>query len=263
MTGSLMPPPDHAPIERLPERPLLPGLSVVVACFDDAAEVAGAIRRANAAARRTAAAHEIIVVDDGSADETAEIARTFVEDDPHLRLIVHAGHLGYGVALRSGIRAARMPWLLLTDAEAQFDLRELEDFVPHADGADLLVGWRILRDDRLGRRVNAATWNWLVRRLFRFPVRDVDCAFKLVRADVVKPLPLSSDGAMISTELLVRAMAAGARLQQLGVHREARRARSRSGASPRVASRALLELTRLHLAVTGARQPGGAPAPRR
>jgi len=251
MTGSLVPPPDHAPIDRARERPLLPGLSIVVACFDDAGNVAGAIRRSSAAARRTTAAHEIIVVDDGSADDTAEIARSFVDRDPHLRVIVHAGHLGYGAALRSGIRAARMPWLLLTDADAQLDLTELDDFVPHANTADLLLGWRILRDDRLGRRMNAATWNWLVRRLFRLPIRDVDCAFKLVRADVVKALPLDSDGPMINTELLVRAIAAGARLEQLGVHRPARQrpVNGRSGASPRVLSRALLELIRLHLAV--------------
>ena len=94
-----------------------------------------------------------------------------------------------------------------------------------------------------------------MRRLFRLPIRDVDCAFKLVRADVVKALPLSSDGPMINTELLVRAMAAGARLEQVGVHRPARQAGGRSGASPRVVSRALLELTRLHLAVTGGRDP--------
>ena len=102
-----------------------------------------------------------------------------------------------------------MPWVLLTDADLQFDLSELEDFLPLAADADLVVGWRILRRDPLNRRMNAAAWNWLVRRMFQLPVKDVDCAFKLVRRDLVQSFPLRRRGAMISTELVVKCLAAG------------------------------------------------------
>ena len=59
-----------------------------------------------------------------------------------------ARNRGYGDAVRSGIAAARMPWILLTDADLQFDLAELEDFLPLAARADIVVGWRILRRTR-------------------------------------------------------------------------------------------------------------------
>jgi len=111
--------------------------------------------------------------------------------------------------VRSGVEAAGMDWVLLTDADLQFDLRELEDFLPSAARADLVVGWRILRQDPVNRRLNAAAWNWLVRRMFHLPVRDVDCAFKLVRRDLLQSCALTSGGAMISTELLVKCLAAG------------------------------------------------------
>jgi hypothetical protein len=142
-----------------------------------------------------------------------------------------------------------MPWILLTDADLQFDLRELEDFLPHTRDADLLLGWRILRQDPVARRMNAAAWNWLVRRVFRVPVRDVDCAFKLGRRQLLQRIELNSSGAMISTEMLVKCVAAGARLRELGVHHRPRLAGAPTGANPRVVLTAFRELAELRRAL--------------
>jgi glycosyltransferase involved in cell wall biosynthesis len=162
-----------------------------------------------------------------------------------VRVVVHTRNRGYGDAVRTGITAARMPWVFLTDADLQFDLSELEDLLPLAVRADLVVGWRILRRDPLNRRLNAAAWNWLVRRMFRLPVRDVDCAFKLVRRELLEQFTLEATGAMISTELVVKCLAAGGRLEELGVHHRPRVAGEQSGANPRVVARAFFELARL------------------
>jgi glycosyltransferase involved in cell wall biosynthesis len=229
----------------------LPGLTVVLPCFDEAANLERAVHAACAAAAAASREYEVIVVDDGSRDGSDVIAAALVDRDPHVRLLVHGENRGYGDAVRSGIAAARMPWILLTDADLQFDLHQLADFIPYADSADLLVGWRIQRSDALNRRLNAAAWNWLVRRLFHLPVRDVDCAFKLMRTSVVQPIPLTSRGAMISTELLVRSLAAGARLEELGVHHRPRVAGAASGASPRVILRAFRELAVLRRVLPG------------
>jgi glycosyltransferase involved in cell wall biosynthesis len=227
----------------------LEGLTIVLPCFNEAENVADAIRYATAAAERCAVKHEIIVVDDGSTDETAVIAGRFVHSDRRVRLIVHSSNLGYGHALRSGIGAARMPWVLLTDADLQFDFRELAQFLPSAAHADLVVGWRILRQGSLTRRLDAAAWNWLTRAVFRLPVRDVDCAFKLIRRDLLQRFTLTSTGPMINTELLVRALAAGGRLEEIGVHHRARVAGEQSNARPRVAARAFRELGTLRHSV--------------
>ena len=218
---------------------------MVLPCFNEAANIEGAVRGAAAAATTTSADYEVIVVDDGSTDGSDLIVAALVDQDPRVRLLVHGENRGYGVAVRSGIAAARMPWILLTDADLQFDLDELATFVPHAASADLVIGWRIRRSDPLNRRLNAAAWNWLVRRLFNLRVRDVDCAFKLMRASVVQSIPLVSRGAMISTELLVRSLAAGATLRELGVHHRPRVAGAASGASIRVVALAFRELADL------------------
>jgi glycosyltransferase involved in cell wall biosynthesis len=228
----------------------LPGLSIVLPCFNEQDNVAEAVREAVAAAQRISREHEIIVVDDGSSDRTAEVAARVAESLPGVRVIVHPVNRGYGGAVRTGIRAARMPWVFLTDADLQFDLTELTDFVPLTADHDLVIGWRITRQDPAHRRMNAAAWNWLVRRAFNLDVRDVDCAFKLVRRDVLDEMPLTSEGAMIDTELLVRALGAGARISEIGVHHHPRVAGESSGANARVVLRAFRELcglrARLH-----------------
>ena len=229
----------------------LAGLSIVLPCFNEEDNVADAIRYSMAAASRVSVRHEVIVVDDGSTDATAEIAAEFVRAEPRVRLIAHTANRGYGDALRSGMRAAREPWLLLMDSDLQFHPGEVEDFLPFAGDHDLIVGWRMQRRDPLGRRMNAAAWNWLVRRLFNLPIRDVDCAFKLVRRETLERFELTSSGAMISTELVVKALASGARLRELGVHHRPRVAGEQSGANPRVVARAFRELAVLHRTLRG------------
>jgi 4-amino-4-deoxy-L-arabinose transferase-like glycosyltransferase len=224
----------------------LAGVSIVLPCFDEAGNVAEAIRAASAAAAECAQDYEVVVVDDGSRDATGDVARAFAAADPRVRVVVHERNRGYGEALRSGLAAARMPWVLLTDADLQFDLGQLAELVPLTREADLVVGRRAPRCDPLVRRLNATLWNGLVRRLFQLPVRDVDCAFKLVRAELVHGIVLRSRGAMVSTELVVRAVAAGARVREVDVRHRPRLAGHQSGASPRVVVRAFRELGGLY-----------------
>ena len=184
----------------------------------------------------------LLIVDDGSRDDTRELAQARAAADPRVRVLVHDVNRGYGAAVRTGLAAARLEWIFLTDADLQFDVGELVRFVPLAQASDIIAGYRTRRADPPHRLLNAAAWNMLVRRVFDVPLRDVDCAFKLMRRDVVQALPLAAEGAMVSTELITRAHDAGARIAELGVAHRPRTAGRSSGASPRVVLRAFREL---------------------
>jgi glycosyltransferase involved in cell wall biosynthesis len=237
----------------------LTSLSIVLPCHDEEENVAASIREATAAATAAAADHEILVVDDGSSDATRAIAERAAARDPRVRVLVHDKNRGYGAALRTGIAAARGDWILLTDADLQFDLSQLEHFVEPARDHDLVIGYRLVRMDPLMRRANAYAWNRLVGRVFDLDVRDVDCAFKLIRGDLARGLPLTADGAMISTELVARARLAGARIVEFGVRHRPRLAGTQSGADAVVVLGAFRELRRLRGELHG--RPGRSPSP--
>ncbi len=216
-------------------------VSLVLPAHDEAANIAEVITGARRVLERVADVHEIVVVDDGSRDATASIASGL----PGVRVVRHAQNLGYGAALRSGFRAARLPWIAFMDADLQFDPEDLARLLDAAEGVDIVAGYRAPRRDPLPRRILGSVWTAVVCVLFRLRVRDVDCALKLFRKQVLDALPLESSGACINAEILARAHAHGFRVRQIPVRHLARPAGRSSGADPRVIARALRELVAL------------------
>jgi glycosyltransferase involved in cell wall biosynthesis len=221
-------------------------LSIVMPAFNEEANIDEAIRRATAAGERLCVEHEVVVVDDGSTDGTAELVEKAAAADRRIVLVRHPANRGYGEAVRTGLRTARMDLVFMTDADNQFDLEELEVFLPWIERVDVVAGYRRDRQDPLSRRLAAKAWNYLVRALFYVPVRDIDCAFKLFRRSVFRELDLESVGAMINTELMVKLGRSGAGVVELGVRHYPRRAGKARGASPRVVAKALYELASMY-----------------
>jgi glycosyltransferase involved in cell wall biosynthesis len=203
------------------------------------------VRQAVQVLGRLGVPFEVIVVDDGSTDATTQIVERLRSEDPRVRLARHERNRGYGAALRTGFAAASHEWVFFSDADAQFDIREIARLLPHTAEADTIVGYRVHRRDPIHRRLFGRMWNLLVRALFGLRVRDIDCAFKLVRRSFVADLPLRSEGAFVSTELLCRLAHRGALIVEVGVSHYPRRWGTQSGASPKVILRAFIELWRL------------------
>ena len=224
--------------------PLAPleGVSVVLPAHNEDDNIVESVRQALAAAQPVSRAQEVIVVDDGSRDATATLTAALAEQDERVRLVQHERNRGYGSAIRSGIAAASLDWILLTDADLQFDLRQLTEFVPYTRQAPLVIGYRALRNDPLMRRVNARGWNALVHVMFGLSVRDVDAAFKLIRRSTLQGVELTATGAAVDAELLAKLAERGSALVELPVRHLPRTAGDASGANLRVVARAFREL---------------------
>jgi glycosyltransferase involved in cell wall biosynthesis len=220
-------------------------LSIILPAFNEEQNIVSAVERADAVGKRLCAEHEVIVVDDGSSDRTAQLVAELAARNDRVRLLRHPANRGYGEALRSGFQAARLDLVFFTDADNQFDLDELEAFLPWIDRVDVVAGFRVDRQDTWVRRLNAKAWNGLVRVLYYVPVRDIDCAFKLFRRDVLDRVDLDSIGAMVNTELMVKLGRSGCSVVELAVTHYPRTAGKARGAHPRVILRALLELVRM------------------
>src|SRR5579864_7557844 len=222
--------------------PALAEISAVLPAFNEASNLERSVSSVAAALQQHARAFEIIVVDDGSRDDSATVLERLKPQYPTLRVIRHPQNRGYGAALRSGFDAARLNWIFLMDADNQFDANEIGLLLAQAAAADIVAGYRLRRRDPLPRRLNALAFFTLVRILFGRLVRDVNCAFKLMRRDLISRMDLHSEGALINTELLVLARQMQARIVEVPVHHYPRTAGKQTGANPRVVLRAFGEL---------------------
>lgn len=190
--------------------------------------------------------YEIIVVNDGSSDNTRAIAEKIASTHPQVRVITHPTNKGYGAALKTGIAAATKDFVFFTDADLQFDIVELQNLLVHASRYPVVIGYRAPRQDSFMRLINAWGWNVLNRILFGLKVRDIDCAFKLFRREEVQRLRLSSKGAMISAETLIRLSRKQIPIKEVPVSHLPRTAGSPTGAKLSVIARAFNEMVLLY-----------------
>ncbi|HEX8054582.1 MAG TPA: glycosyltransferase family 2 protein [Thermoleophilaceae bacterium] len=194
------------------------GLSIVLPAYNEEQNVRTAVERALGVLEQVAEDYEVIVVDDGSSDGTSDVVRSLVDEHgDRVRLIVHETNIGYGAAIRTGFDCSRYEFVFYTDSDNQFDVAELEYFLPFVEEHDVVIGFRVYRYDTVLRSIMSWVYNRLVGVLFRTRVRDVDCAFKLMRRQVLDHLSLECDNFFIDTELVARARKWNYRIAQKGV----------------------------------------------
>jgi dolichol-phosphate mannosyltransferase len=194
-----------------------PGLSLVIPAFNESAVIARAVAEAEAALAPHFREFEIIVVDDGSADDTAAVVFETLSRAPHTRILWHDRNRGYGAALRTGFEAARFDLVAFTDADCQFDLADLARMAPLAAAVPVVAGYRADRKDPWRRRFLSRGYNLMARALCGTRVRDVDCALKVFRKDVLASLLPESRGFFVNTEMMTRARQLGLEVAELAV----------------------------------------------
>ncbi len=224
-------------------------LSVILPAYNEEENVERAVKHVSEVAEGLDREYEIILVNDGSADRTGEIARQLEGRVPQFRLVEHYPNRGYGGALKAGFKAATKELIAFYPGDAQFDFAEIERLLePVEKGeADVVCGYRFDRQDHFVRKLNALGWNSVVRILFGRLCRDIDCGFKLFRREILDHVHIVSDGAMIDTELLAGAKARGYRIAEVPLTHLPRPAGEATGADLAVIVKAFRDLVRFRL----------------
>jgi len=221
-------------------------ISVFFPCYNEQENVGQTTENALMVLEKLEADFEVIIVDDGSVDDTGRIAERMAEQDGRVKVVHHEHNLGYGAALRSGFRAAMKEFVFYTDGDGQFDMSEMPPLLELMDRYDIVSCYRLNRQDSIMRKINGWCWTKFVCLIFGLRIRDIDCAFKLYRREIFDNIRLSSTGALIDTEILARAKRKGYSIVQKGVHHYPRTSGRQSGASIHVIARAFRELLQLH-----------------
>lgn len=228
----------------LPESgfPYPASLSLCMPAYNEAANIESCLDAACTILPEFVERFEVIVVDDGSRDGTGRVISDYSRRDARVRLVQHEKNKGYGGAVTSGLRAATCDLVMFTDSDGQFSFLDLPQLLMHLVGHDFVIGYRHCRADKRMRLVNAWGWNRLVRLLLGVKVRDLDCAFKLFRREVVERLQLTATGACINAEMLVQCVRGGLKFREVPVTHYPRYHGAPTGANLKVIARAFREL---------------------
>lgn len=217
-------------------------LSIFFPFWNEENNIRNVVEKAIKVANKIALKWEILMVDDGSSDGTKKIGLELERKYKNVRLLSHQPNRGYGSALKAGLNSAKYDLVVFTDGDGQFDFEEVTKLLAKIDRQDVVIGFREKRRDSLVRHMLMLYLKLHDLILFGFHFKDIDCGFKLFTRKAINAiLPLKSEGAMITTEILAKAKKRNLKIGQVGVHHYPRQFGKQSGANVRVLIRALKE----------------------
>jgi glycosyltransferase involved in cell wall biosynthesis len=201
-----------------------PSLTVFFPAFNDSETLPALIARAAETLKDLAQDYEIIVVDDGSTDQTPQVLEELQRQFSSLRVVRHPRNLGYGAALRSGFANAKKQLIFYTDGDGQYDVGELRELFARLEaGVDVVNGYKIERADPLHRTLIGKVYQRLAKALLNLKMKDVDCDFRLIRHPVLDAVSLTFRSGAICAELMAQIERAGFRIVEVPVHHYPRR----------------------------------------
>ncbi len=231
----------------------LSGLSFFFPARDEELNIEPMVAQALAVLPMYADRVEVTIVDDGSSDRTGAIADALARADPRVKVLHHRPGRGYGGAVRAGLMSATQPFVFFTDGDQQFDVADFDKLIGAlGPGVDAVIGYRLQLAYPWRHLVVSGVYNRVIRLLFSGGWRDVDCAFKLFRADVFARVPLNrvhSNGAFFSPELLITLRANGIVMREVGIPHHPRVHHEPKGTSPKAIVKAIRDLLLLRLSL--------------
>lgn len=220
----------------------LPELSLFFPFWNEEKNIESVVKKAIPVMEQIAENYEIIMVDDGSSDKTLEIAKKLAGENERLVVAANETNRGYGAALKTGFTTAKYKYVVFNDGDGQFDFAEVKKYIEKIDKCDMVIGFRKKRLDNPFRHLlmnMLKVWDLV---LFGFHFKDIDCGFKLFKKEALdKIMPLKSEGAMITTEILAKAKKAKLNIMEVEVNHYPRLYGDQSGGNLRVILRAVKE----------------------
>jgi glycosyltransferase involved in cell wall biosynthesis len=223
---------------------LVDSMSVCLPAYNEEKNIESTVKDAVLVLDKVVKSWEVVVVDDGSKDNTGKILKSLNKKEPRIKVVTHNPNRGYGGALKSCLYTAKHDWIIFADSDGQFKFDATYHFLDEAKKhqADMVIGYRLQRQDPASRKLIGLmlkVWNFI---LYQVWFKDADCGFKLISKKVINGIPkLQTESAITETEFLIRAKRAGFKICETGVRHYPRVEGEQTGGNFKVIFKALRE----------------------
>jgi glycosyltransferase involved in cell wall biosynthesis len=194
-----------------------PNISFFCPAYNDEENIEQVVSEAAQLLEEISNQYEIIVVEDGSPDRTAQVTDALAQKYKNITVVHHPVNLGYGAALKDGFSRCRYEWVTYTDGDHQFNIQELKKMLPLLKDADMVTGYRTNRVISIKRLIQSWIFNWIIRTLFKIETKDVNCALKIFKKKALDSILIDSDSSFITAEILIKLRDRGYKIAQVGV----------------------------------------------
>lgn len=221
-------------------------LTIAIPAYNEASSLERVLTSALRAAQKYANEYEVLVVDDGSTDDTGAIAARFARSNSHIRIIRHPGNLGFSGAIKSCYTKSKMELIFLLPADGQIDAMDVGIFLKKIDDADVVVGYRTNNPEPITRKINSFVFHTLYRLLFGVRLKEISTSI-LWRKSALDHIDITAKprSALIEPEVVYKAWAAGLRFAHVPIPYYPRTGGKPKGANPLMIIMTLKELLRL------------------
>ncbi len=182
-----------------------PSFSIVIPLFNEEENVLPLVQSLFKEVGADPGFLELLLVDDGSRDRTAELIQQQAKNNPRIRLVQHDRNRGLGAAIRTALRNADGDLVFYTDADLPFDFALIPKLISLAGTDRVVIGCRMNRGEGVRRWFLTKGYNLLIRALFGLKVRDVNFACKVIPRALAQAADLRSEGSFIDAEILLEA----------------------------------------------------------
>lgn len=221
-------------------------LSIVFPSYNEAEVIATTVRDAYAWMQKNSILGEIIVVNDGSVDQTETVLSALKKEIPCFVEVLHTVNQGYGAAIRAGCDRAKSDLIAFIDSDGQFHVSELVKFLPHFPEVDLVSGIRVKRADAFFRLVNSNLFRIFIDLILGLRVMDLDCGMKAFKREAWQKIrPVFATGAFFNAEMFFNIKKNHLTFAEIPIHHFPRTSGHPTGANLKVIVKAFRDLFRL------------------
>ena len=193
-------------------------VSILFPLYKDKKTVKKMILKSNKLLKKMKKKGEIIIVDDGCPEKSGHYARIISKKIKNVKVIFHKKNMGYGAAIKTGLKNCRNEWIFQTDGDAEYDVNDLLKLIKKTKVSDLVVTYRLKKKYKTSRIVISWIYNVILRILFHTKYKDISTGSRLINKKILKKINLISNSPFLGAELAIKSKYKGFKVSEVGIH---------------------------------------------